>query len=776
MNRISLAGGALLVLLSGCGGDGGSSSSGSSGGSLEVSSIAPSDGATGVATDTVLTATLSQDVDCGALPTNPLVLSDAADNTVSGSVGCSGTTVTFTPDSSLANSTTYTATLNSGISTAAGATLDAASTWSFTTVADTTPPTVSSVSPTDGATGSARTTTVTATFDEALDCSTVTTSSFTLSGVSGSVDCSGTGVTFTPAADLAYGTTYTATLTTAVSDAAGNPLAAAYSWSFTTVADSEAPAVAITSHADGDTFTATHTVTLSGTASDNVAVTSLTVSVNGGAATALSLSGGSYSTDLTFTSDSNEVVVTATDAVGNSSSATVNLYYVATGLLDTSFDSVGYYTFPDVAGSHESIAGLVIADDGSYYMTGYVRNATGTGYDIGVWHLLADGTPDTGFDGDGLALLAGPAGGTSHDFGTGLALDGDGKVVVVGHSINASGNDDLVVARFNTDGSLDTTFGGDVNPADSTPDGFTVVNVSGTSADSGSGIVIDSSGGIYVSGTTDAAGDNDFTVWKFTSAGALDTSFAGGAGYLSYDSGGADQANAITMDAEGRLLVAGSASGVMAIWRLTAAGVTDTSFNGTGVAAFTSGTGYAITTDANGSIVVAGTMAIVGENYNMALWRYTSSGAIDTSFGGDYDSDLTPDGYVYHDGAGYLQYHDIDNGYAVAIDAAGNLLVAGSSIANHSGAYKTDMVVWRFTADGVLDTTFGDDITDNTTYDPADPPDGIPDGFFTHNGAAGGNNVDTGKAIAIDSLGRIVVAGESSNALNNTDGAVWRLY
>ena len=100
---------------------------------------------------------------------------------------------------------------------------------------DATPPTVTSTSPTSGATEVVVTTTITAIFSEAMDESTITTSSFTLDGVSGSVSYdSGTyTATFTPSANLANNTTYTATLSTVITDAAGNPLAE-YPWSFTT--------------------------------------------------------------------------------------------------------------------------------------------------------------------------------------------------------------------------------------------------------------------------------------------------------------------------------------------------------------------------------------------------------------------------------------------------------------------------------------------------------------------------------------------------------------
>jgi len=122
-------------------------------------------------------------------------------------------------------------------------------TWSGDSVSvpDATPPTVSSVSPVADATGVVVDTAITATFSEAMDAATITTGSFTLDSVSGSVSYnSGTyTATFTPDVNLSYSTTYTATLSTAITDVAGNPLASAYSWSFTTA--SAPPGVVIVS-------------------------------------------------------------------------------------------------------------------------------------------------------------------------------------------------------------------------------------------------------------------------------------------------------------------------------------------------------------------------------------------------------------------------------------------------------------------------------------------------------------------------------------------------
>lgn len=110
---------------------------------------------------------------------------------------------------------------------------------------DTTPPTVSSTSPTNGATDVAVDTAITPTFSEKMDDSTITTATFLVnddsSNIEGTVSTltqSDTIARFTPTTTLDYNTTYTATITTGVKDLAGNILEADYTWSFTTESES----------------------------------------------------------------------------------------------------------------------------------------------------------------------------------------------------------------------------------------------------------------------------------------------------------------------------------------------------------------------------------------------------------------------------------------------------------------------------------------------------------------------------------------------------------
>jgi len=200
----------------------------------------PASGATGVPVATNVTATFSEAMDASTITTGSFTLKIGT-TPVSGSVSYnSGTyTATFTPSADLADDTTYTASLSTAITDVAGNALGAASTWTFSTGVSTAP-TVTSTSPDTDETGVAIDTVVTANFSEAMDESTITTGSFTIAGVSGSVSYnSGTyTATFTPASDLDYETTYTASLSTSITDATGDPLASTYTWSFTTRAES----------------------------------------------------------------------------------------------------------------------------------------------------------------------------------------------------------------------------------------------------------------------------------------------------------------------------------------------------------------------------------------------------------------------------------------------------------------------------------------------------------------------------------------------------------
>jgi phosphodiesterase/alkaline phosphatase D-like protein len=211
----------------------------------------PASSGTDVLLGANLTAKFNQVLDPATVSGATFLLQDASHNPVAAGVSydAGSRTAVLTPSAPLGYSTTYTATLvggSSGIKDPAGSALAADVSWSFTTQGqDLTAPTMTSRSPLPGATGMALSTTVTATFSEALDPATVSTGTFELRNatealVTATVTLSSAGqvATLAPTAALAYATTYTATLkggAGGIEDLAGNPLAADATWSFTTL-------------------------------------------------------------------------------------------------------------------------------------------------------------------------------------------------------------------------------------------------------------------------------------------------------------------------------------------------------------------------------------------------------------------------------------------------------------------------------------------------------------------------------------------------------------
>jgi uncharacterized delta-60 repeat protein len=355
----------------------------------------------------------------------------------------------------------------------------------------------------------------------------------------------------------------------------------------------------------------------------------------------------------------------------------------------------------------------------------------------------SDNTPD------GYAVFHG----NNNDYGFGIAPGVNGAIYVAGSYDRAE--NDMALWRYTSSGVLDTTFGPDDNPADGTPDGFAAYDRG--SYDTGYAVALDPDGRVYVAGHTHGGSSNyDMTLWRYDGAGTLDASF-GSSGIVMHD-GAADAGKnesgvAIALDQDGRIYVAGysrDSGGVdhMTTWRYTSSGVLDTTFGSPdGFVLYNGGGGnyygQAVTYDPSaGRVYVAGYRDAA--NQDLALLCYDSDGILDTSFAAD--------GILIHDGA---SAGDNAAGLAVSLDSAGRVYVAGAN--------QADSIVWRFASDGALDTTFGPD---------ASPADGAPDGFVTHNNAAGGNGTDEARSITLDPSGLVYVTGNSRGT--NEDMVLWR--
>jgi uncharacterized delta-60 repeat protein len=322
------------------------------------------------------------------------------------------------------------------------------------------------------------------------------------------------------------------------------------------------------------------------------------------------------------------------------------------GALDTNFDGDGTQTV-DFGGDDRAYA-LALDASGNIVVVGG-SGGVGAGFsnNIAVARLTSAGDLDTNFDTDGRATV----GIFGQDEAHGVAIQSDGKIVVVGTGYNG-GHRDFVVARFNTDGSLDTGFDTDGK----FNDGF-----GGGNNDWGEAVVIQSDQKIVVGGYANVGGYK-FAVLRLNTDGTLDTDFDTDGKQLIDFGGVGDEAHALALDGSGNVLIAGFTSAGagstvdFAVARLTSAGALDTNFDTDGKQTVDFGTttdrAYAMALDGSGRIVLAGN---TGNDFGVA--RLTSSGVLDTGF--------STDGLVSVDFGGS------ESTPGMTLDADGDVLLAG---------------------------------------------------------------------------------------------------
>jgi uncharacterized delta-60 repeat protein len=443
------------------------------------------------------------------------------------------------------------------------------------------------------------------------------------------------------------------------------------------------------------------------------------------------------------------------------------------GLLDPAFDSDGMVTTgvgsTDLTATGQAVA---IQSDGKIVVAGVVYN--GNNQDFALTRYNSDGSLDSGFDGDGRVVTDFAGGG---DAGRAVAIQSDGKIVVAGHAWTGS-HDDFALARYNSDGSLDTGFG---------VAGKVTLSISG-SYDVGRAVAIQSTGAIVVAGFVDD-GYYDFVLVRFTSAGVLDTGFDGD-GVVTTDFGSYETVQAVAIQSGDKIVVAGSADNGndldFALARYNADGSLDTGFDIDGMVTTDFGSseyGQAVAIQSGDKIVVAGS-ADNGNDFDFALARYNDDGSLDTGFDGDgmvttdfgssetgqavaiqsgkivvagygfngndddfalarYDSFGALDGAFDSDGRVTIDFgSSSDAARGVAIQSGGETVVAGST----SNGSHDDFALARVASNGSLDTTFNGD--GRVTTD-----------FLSSGGTA--------NAVAIQSDGKIVVAGFADNGGQN---------
>lgn len=365
-------------------------------------------------------------------------------------------------------------------------------------------------------------------------------------------------------------------------------------------------------------------------------------------------SGYDNATSVAVQSDGRILVAGLSERGGNTDSVLVR--YNSDGSLDTTFNGTGKVV-TDFGGVTitESVA---IQGDGKILLGGYSNVAGGS--DFVLLRYNADGTPDTAFNGTGKVTT---------DFGTqetdvirSLAVQSDGKIVAAGFAFTA-GKANFAVVRYNSDGSLDTTF----NTTGRVTTAF------GSGEDEGQSVTLQSDGKVVVCGYSFYGASVGIAVARYNSNGSLDTSFDGD-GKVTTNIAGYDAGFSVALHGGEKILVAGLASpGDFALVRYNANGSLDTSFNGTGVVTTSLSSGLdqanGMAVQSDGKVVLAG-IASSGSGYGFALVRYNADGMLDTSFNGTGKAitSITTSGD--------------DRAYGVALQSDGNLVLVGAA-----GAY-----------------------------------------------------------------------------------------
>lgn len=321
--------------------------------------------------------------------------------------------------------------------------------------------------------------------------------------------------------------------------------------------------------------------------------------------------------------------------------------------------------------------------------------------------FAAPGILDSTFGQGGLVKTS--FGGT-YDSAYAVAIQADGKVVVAGAGAGGS-----ALARYNSDGSLDTSFG----------TGGKVTTLIGSGCYPHS-IAIQSDGKIVAAGGASYSDHLNFAVCRYNPDGSLDAGFGNGGAVITQMGNNTNVVNSVAIQPDGKIVaggwVANNGLEYFALARYNPDGSLDPGF-GSGGKVITRVTNtqneeYAdsIAIQTDGKIVAGGI-----SNADFALVRYNPDGTLDSGFGNG--------GKVITD----LGYYERIN--SIAVQSDGKIMIAGSSHISNTGYYVVALV--RHLPDGTLDNTFGSEGIVTTT-------------------------AGRGSSVAIQSNGKVVVAGYAS--------------
>ncbi|MCX6198776.1 MAG: delta-60 repeat domain-containing protein [Bacteroidetes bacterium] len=301
------------------------------------------------------------------------------------------------------------------------------------------------------------------------------------------------------------------------------------------------------------------------------------------------------------------------------------------------------------------------------------------------------GSLDLSFNGTGIVTTAV---GISEDQANAVAIQTDGKIVVVGSRVLGFSTD-FSVLRYNTNGSLDNTFG---------TAGIVATNF-GTADEVARAVAIQTDGKIVVAGYGTIGSKLNFTIARYQTNGSLDSTFGTNGKQNTAIGIYNDFATAIAIQTDGKILVTGytQTNGFsyftdFAMVRYTTNGTLDNNFGTGGIVTtdFASIFDYAmaIALQTDGKIVLAGESSTNPGDIDFAIARYNTDGSLDTTF--DSDGKLITDFGNHNDEAS-----------SVAIQTDGKIVAGGFT--NDSVVVAGLFAVTRYNTNGTLDTTFDHD-------------------------------------------------------------------
>jgi uncharacterized delta-60 repeat protein len=337
--------------------------------------------------------------------------------------------------------------------------------------------------------------------------------------------------------------------------------------------------------------------------------------------------------------------------------------YNSDGSLDTSYNSLGINGVPSTkeisyGSNYQFCHTIVLQPDNKLIVAGSSNG------DFALARLNQNGNYDTDFSNDGQVIFSFGAGNGSKI--NKVLLQPDGKIIAVGQAYNGV-NFDFGIARFNTDGSLDTTFG---------TAGKILIPI-GPANDFGQDAVLQPDGKIVITGYSNNSSGDSISIARLNSNGSLDNTFAAnGKIYYNIPSKEYCVAEAIALQSDGKILVAGHANGDFALLRYNTNGILDNSFGNLGYTTTDFGNFqdkvYAISIRQDGRILLAGHSyePSISTFLDFGIASYNSNGSLDNTF--DSDGKMT-----------------ISMGYSSGIrdmlfQPDGKLLFGGNSIENSS--------------------------------------------------------------------------------------------